>query len=226
MNQIILGDCLEEMPKLEAKSIDMVITDPPYFLPVNSYVGTMEDGYEQRTLADTSILKGFFKQVFKELARLTKDSSTWYVFCDSQSYPIFYECAFPYCKYVRQLIWDKQTSVYGYTWRHQYESIMWCERENSKRIPTGDGDVIKCRGVKQEDRYHPAEKPVELLKKLIEKHSHYESVFDPFCGSGSTNVAAIQMSKNHLGIELDETYHKIAVERVTNCKSATLEVFS
>jgi len=146
MNDVIFGDCLEELSKLDDNSVDMILTYPPYFLPVNSYVGVRGKGYEKRTMADTSILKGYFKQIFKEFDRITKDTGTWYVFCDGQSYPIFYECAFPYCNHVRPLIWDKIVSYNGYTWRHQHEIILWGEMEKTNRIETGDGDIIKCRG--------------------------------------------------------------------------------
>ena len=84
MNEIIEGDCLEVLGTLEPKSVDLVLTDPPYFLPVNSYVGVRGEGYHKRTLADTSILKGYFAQVFEKLDRILKDTGTFYVFCDLQ----------------------------------------------------------------------------------------------------------------------------------------------
>jgi len=211
---LIHGDCLEELPNLKDNSIDIILTDPPYFLPINSYVGTREKGYKHRTLADTSILKGYFKQVFTEFDRITKPNGIWYVFCDGQSYPIFYECAFPFAKPTRPLIWDKLVSYNGYTWRHQHEIILWCEREETKRVPTGDGDIIKCRGVRQKERYHPAEKPVELLQKLLEKHKDHKSVLDPYAGSGSVGIACMNTNHEYICIEKDEKYFDIMTKRV------------
>jgi site-specific DNA-methyltransferase (adenine-specific) len=211
-NKIICGDCLEVMKDIPDKSIDLLITDPPYFLPVNCYVGVRGKTYK-KTLADTSILLVYFKNVFSELDRILKKNGTLYVFCDAQSYPIFYQAMFPYCKHVRMIIWDKMVSYNGYTWRHQHEIIAWGERSETKRVPTGDGDIIKCRGVLQKNRNHPAEKPVEILEKLIHKHEG-KIILDPFAGSGSSLVASKNLGRDFMGIELSEEYCKIAEQRL------------
>lgn len=226
INKIHNLDCTEALKDMEDNSVDLIVTDPPYFLPVNSYVGKRGEGYVKRHLADTSVLKGFFKQVFAELFRVLKPTGTIYVFCDGQSYPIFYEAMFPYCKYVRPLIWDKMVSYNGYTWRHQHEIIAWGELGEGHRVPTGDGDILKCRGVLQKDRNHPAEKPVELIKKLIAKHEAAEIVLDPFMGSGSVAVAASQLGRKYVGFELNEDFCNTANRRAeeTTQVQETLEV--
>ena len=127
---------------------------------------------------------------------MVKPDGTFYIFCDAQSYPIFYQVMFPYCKHVRLLIWDKMVSYNGYTWRHQHELIAWGEREHTKRIATGDGDIIQCRGVLQKDRRHPAEKPVEVIRKILVKHKTPAGdllILDPFIGSGSTAIVCKQL---------------------------------
>lgn len=215
-NKIYCMDCLEGMEEIEEDSIDLILTDPPYFLPINSYVGKRGEGYHNRTLADTSILKGYFERVFIQLNRVLKPTGSFYVFCDAQSYPIFYQVMFPYCKYVRLLIWDKKVSYNGYTWRHQHELIVWGELNKSERVPTGDGDIIKCRGVLQKDRQHPAEKPVELLCKIISKHgSAGDLILDPYIGSGSTAVACKRLNRDFIGFELEEEYIERAKSRIS-----------
>lgn len=210
---IYCGDCLEIMPLMERESVDLVVTDPPYFLPVQSYVGTREKGYPERTLADTSILKGYFERFFGEIHKTLNKKATYYVFCDAQSYPIFYQVMFPYCSHVRLIIWDKLISFNGYTWRHQHELISWGELDETERIPTGDGDILKFRGVLQENRNHPAEKPEQLLSTLIKKHST-NIIFDPFLGSGTTCVAAKNLNRKSIGIEINPKYCEIAVKRL------------
>jgi len=214
INKIICGDCLEVMKELPDKSVDLVVTDPPYFLPTQSYVGTRKNGYSKRHYGDNSIMKGFFNLVFNELSRVLKDDGTFYVFCDAQSYPIFFEVMYPYCNHVRLIIWDKQVSFNGYTWRHQHELIAWGELSNSKRMPTGDGDIIKLRGVLQKDRNHPAEKPIDLIKKLINKHPDYLTILDPFIGSGTTAIACKELGRRYIGIEISPEYCEIARNRV------------
>lgn len=220
LDRIYNMDCIEGMKQIEDNIIDLVITDPPYFLPVNSYVGKRGEGYHKRSLADMSILKGYFERVFEELNRVLKRDGTYYIFCDAQSYPFIYQAMFPVCNHVRLLIWDKLISYNGYTWRHQHELIAWGELEKTKRVPTGDGDVLKCRGVLQKDRNHPAEKPIELLKLLIKKHGNAGSlVLDPYIGSGSTAIACKELNYNFIGFELNKDYCKIAENRLSDVKN-------
>ena len=204
------GDCREILPSLE--KVDLVLTDPPYFLPIQSYVGTRGNGYQKRMLGDLSVLKGYFELVFSDFEKVLKSNGTYYVFCDAKSYPIFWQVMFPLCKNVRLLIWDKQISYNGYTWRHQHELIAWGELDETERIPTGDGDIIKCRGVLQADRNHPAEKPVEVITKLMGKHPA-GIVLDPFMGSGTTAVACKDLNRKCIGIEIEEKYCEIAAKR-------------
>jgi DNA modification methylase len=137
------------------------------------------------------------------------------VFCDAQSYPIFYQTMYPYCEHVRLLVWDKICSYNGFTWRHQHELIAWGEKEDTPRVPSGDGDVLKYRGVMQEDRNHPAEKPVPLLCKLIAKVTKMgDVVLDPYMGSGSTCVAAHHLERRYIGIELNKDFLEVAKRRV------------
>lgn len=211
--KLIQGDCLDVLPGIENNSIDLIVTDPPYYLPINSYVGTRVNGYQKRSLADTSILRGFFDRIFKEFDRLIKKNGTFYIFCDAQSYPIFYNSIYPYCNHVRLIIWDKIISYNGYTWRHQHELILWGEKEDTERIPTGEGDIIKYRGVLQEDRLHPAEKPVGLIKILIKKHKEAQNILDPFSGSGSTMYASQDLGRNCTSIEIDKDYCDVIKKR-------------
>ena len=213
---IITGDAKELTPAIPDESVDLIVTDPPYFLPVQSYVGVRGEGYTRRTLADTSILSGFFGDLFADLGRVLKQTGSAYVFCDGQSYPLFYPAMFPHFKYVRPLIWDKIVSYNGYTWRHQHELIAWGEGVGAQRVPTGDGDILRCRGVLQKDRRHPAEKPLALLQQLIAKHERGRVVLDPFVGSGTTPIAAWLEGDHYLAFEIDPDVAERARERVRN----------
>ena len=133
----------------------------------------------------------------------------------SNSYPLFFVKAYPIFKNLRCLVWDKQTAFTGYTWRHQHELILLGEMVNAPVVKTGDGDILKCRAVKVLDRVHPAEKPVELLERLIGKQNG-RFVFDPFFGSGSTGVACKNLGRDFIGIELNPEYCEIAKKRLEN----------
>jgi len=67
-------------------------------------------------------------------------------------------------------------------------------------------------------RYHPNEKPVSLIKHLIEKLPKNFTVLDPFMGSGTTGVACVQTGRNFIGMELDPTYYAIAEKRIRDAQ--------
>lgn len=208
------GDCVAVLQSLEASSVDAVITDPPYFQPASHYVPTRAEGAPRKTLADTSILQHFFNVFICECARILRSDGSVYIFCDGQSYPIAFTALYPFVKRVRPIVWDKLVSFNGYTWRHQHELIAWGELEETPRIATGDGDIIRCGAVPVGERLHPAQKPVELLMRLVEKTPSGGVVIDPFCGSGSTALAANRLGRKFIGADLDANYCDIAVSRL------------
>jgi site-specific DNA-methyltransferase (adenine-specific) len=208
------GDAYSILPQLSPASIDIVVTDPPYFQPASHYVSPRGEIAPRRSIGDMSILELAFKTWCTEMVRVLKQSGTVYFFCDGQSYPIAFTALYPHAKYVRPLIWDKVLSFNGYTWRHQHELIAWAEMPDAERVPTGDGDVLRHIAVPVEDRLHPAQKPVALLSALIAKHA-VGTVLDPFCGSGSTLLAASDLGRPAIGIDIDEKYCEIAASRLS-----------
>jgi site-specific DNA-methyltransferase (adenine-specific) len=210
--ELHLGDCLEVMKSIPSGSVDAVVTDPPYFQPAVHYVPARGTDAHRKTIGDMSILEHFFASFIGEAARVLAPNGFVYVFCDGQSYPIAFTGLYPHVKRVRPLIWDKVVSFNGYAWRHQHELIAFGELDKSPRIPTGDGDIIRCRAVPVADRLHPAEKPVELLLALVAKCSG--TILDPFMGSGTTGVACVQTGRNFIGIEIDPGYFEIAKKRI------------
>ena len=77
----------------------------------------------------------------------------------------------------------------------------------------GTKALIKVNGLR--NKMHPSEKPVELMKILIENSSNENDiVFDPFMGLGSTGIACKLSNRSFIGIEKDEAYFKIAEQRI------------
>ena len=209
---LYLGDCRDVLPTLSG--VDAVVTDPPYFLPVQSYVGARGADYRKPMIGDISVLEGYFQTTFDMVERTLQHGATWYVFCDAKSYPVFWRVLYSRCRHLRLLVWDKLISFNGYTWRHQHELIAWAECDGADRLPTGDGDVLQERGVLQDDRSHPAEKPVALLGRLIAKHPAAQTILDPFMGSGTTGVACARLGRKFIGIEIEPKYFDIACRRI------------
>lgn len=216
-SKIIQGDCMDELDSLEENSIDLIVTDPPYFIPANHYNTRKQF---KRNFGDLGVMEFFFKEVIKKMVKVLKDEGRMYLFCNGQSYPIFYYHLYPYFKSIRPLIWDKKVSINGYHWRHQHELIIFAEMPKSKPIPTGDGDILRYNAVKVNDREHPAEKPVDLLKELIKKSTNEgEVVMDCFAGGGSTGLACKELGRIFVGIEKEKEYFDKMKRRIANYQS-------
>ena len=204
------GDCRELLPKI--RGVDCVVTDPPYFLPAAHY---SVRGETSKSIGDLSILEHYFRGLMNEIYDCLTPEGVAYVFCDGQSYPIFHRVAYSRWKKIRPLIWDKGTSVNGYAWRHQHELIAFCEKDDSPKVPTGDGDVLRENAVKVADREHLAEKPSKLIMRLIQKSTKEgQTILDPFAGCGSALLAARDCGRKATGIEMEEKYCQIAVRRI------------
>lgn len=202
------GDCREILPQLP--KVDLVLTDPPYFLPACHH--STREG-TSKSWGNLSILEHFFSDTFKELQSILNPEGWMYCFCDGQSYPIFYKACYSIFKSIRPLVWDKLTSLNGYWWRHQHELILFACQHDTELETTGDGDVLRFRSVPMGDRLHDAQKPLELLTKLMSK-GEPELTLDPFMGSGTTLRAAKDLGRKAIGIEIEERYAEIAARRL------------
>jgi len=112
------------------------------------------------------------------------------------------------------LIWDKLTSINGYSWRHQHELVLFAEMPNSEPIKTGDGDILRYRAEPIDDRQHPSQKPVDLISALTAKNTVENNlILDPFLGSGTTCYCAKKLNRHSIGIEIEEKYCEIAAKR-------------
>lgn len=207
---LYLADCREVLPTLNG--IDAVVTDPPYFLPAVHYNTRKEF---PRSLTDLGILEHYFAGFFAETQAALAPGGVAYVFCDGQSYPAFYATAYRHFRKLRPLVWDKVVAFNGYTWRHQHELILFAETSDALAVPTGDGDIVRCAAVKVDDRDHPAEKPPELIERLIVKSvARGGLVCDPFMGSAPAGVACVRTGTRFVGIERDPTYFDVACRRI------------
>lgn len=75
----------------------------------------------------------------------------------------------------------------------------------------------------KEKHLHPTQKPLKLIRRLIEASSNEgDIVLDPFSGAGSTQISSIQLKRHYIGIELDEEYYKIGLQRIKQEKCDSL----
>jgi DNA modification methylase len=212
VNKIICGDCLELMKDIPNNSIDMIITDPPYSTPVITAYGRKKE----KNYGDLSIQKNFFLQFKNEIERILKDQSAVFIFCDTRSYPILYEVFYNW-QTSQLLIWDKMKIGLGSPFRKQYEFIYFLSPDYGLHFKNGKtySDILKYKAVPSKKRLIGSQKPLNLIKELIEAFTYKNDlILDPFLGSGTTIVAAKMLKRNYIGIEINEKYCEIARQRL------------
>ena len=209
-----LADCLEILPTLEDNSVDVVITDPPFFTPAAHYQSRISWG---RSWGDLSILGQYFFNLADEFKRILNTDGHLFVFCHDESYPVFYPGVYRLWDFTAGLIWDKTRIGLGKIFRHQYEMILWASNKGAyvKSDGKAHSDILSYKATLSKDRDHPVQKPPELMAELINICTREDAVIlDPFMGSGTTGVACVQTNRNFIGVEIEPKYFDIAERRI------------
>ena len=207
---IITGDCLEIMADMPDGCVDAVVTDPPYALPTVVAQGRVIT----RNIGDLSIVERGLSVYLNQCARVFGQSGRLMVFCDGTSYPVVFRCLYSQLS-LALLVWDKGRIGMGREFRKSHELICHAWAAETPVFADGKGraDILRCSPVGYE-REHPAQKPVALLKELLAVAG--DIILDPFCGSGTTCVAAKKLGRRYIGIEISPKYAEIARNRVRN----------
>ena len=220
------GDCLELMKDIPDKSIDLIVTDPPYKVTSRGGSGTM-GGYWKEKRAKQGIIFDFnntsCKEYLPEFYRILKDKSILYLMCNNTNLQeMLNEGTKVGFHFVKCLIWEKGNKICGRYYMNCFEYIILFRKGGDKPInKCGTPDILKMPIKKMKDtngkNLHDTEKPVDLMKILVENSSNKgDVVLDPFMGIGATGVACKELNRNFIGIERDENYFNIAKERINN----------
>jgi DNA modification methylase len=205
------GDCRDA----ELRDVDAIVTDPPFFMPADHFQSRVK---WQRSWGDVSVLGTFWRAMLDVLAPSLKPTAHFLTFCNGDSYPVFYPEMYRRFDTLKCLVWDKGRVGLGRIWRHQHELII-AGRWRESFVDIGGklwSDVIKVPATLSVDREHPVEKPVELLRHLIEPITPKAGlVLDPFMGGGSTLIAAQRLGRQAIGIEIEERYCEITAKRLS-----------
>jgi DNA modification methylase len=195
------GNALDAIPQLEA---DVMVTDPPYGVKLSSSMGgrhgdcAIVGDCDQRTRDEALRLWGTRAALVFGSWKVSRPEATRAV-----------------------LIWEKGEHVgmgdLELPWKPNHEEIYvlgsgFCGKRT--------GSVLRylaiagCVGLRT-SRFHPTEKPVDLMTSLLEKCPASWVVLDPFMGSGTTLVAAKNLGRRAVGIEIEERYCEIAAKRLS-----------
>ncbi len=230
-NTIVQGDCVEVMKQIPDKSINMVLTDPPYEQDNhgggntvmaqrklnNSYIDFISDSFDMGT-------------VFNEIKRISKTINLL-IFCSNKQISkimrYWEDEKYP----TTLLVWDKPNPIPFGNGKYisNLEFMVYVRGKNATYNNIGYNEQLKTfryANPSSKQRFHPTEKPVDLLERLVKIHSkENDIVLDCFAGSGSTLVACKKLGRRFIGIELSEEYCAIARNRISIITKKQVSLF-
>ena len=192
---LYLGDCIDILPTLD--KVDAVITDPPYGINENN-----KKAATRKNLAmpkDYGVFNWDKLPPSNELINLIRSKSSWQAFFGGN----FFELPPSSC----WLVWDKlNTGDFAdceLAWTNWPCSVKRMQWQWNGMIRQGN-----------EERYHPTQKPLEVMKWVVKLCPQAQTILDPFMGSGTTGVACAQLGRSFIGIEREPAYFDIACKRI------------
>jgi len=221
-HRLMVGDSTlkDDVDKLcEDRSVDLVLTDPPYNVDYEGQNGMKIQNDKQSDEDFYNFLLSAFKNMFEH----TKPGGVIYCFhADTEG--LNFRNAFKNAgfKLAECLIWVKNSLVLGrqdYQWRHEPCLYGWKEGVGHYFVDDRTQDTILEYDKPRNNNLHPTQKNIELVSKLILNSSRKdETILDLFGGSGTTLIAAEQLGRKTLMMELDEKYADVIVKRFITLK--------
>ena len=218
--KLFCKDCLEVIKEIEDESIDLIVTDPPYKIVKGGctnkavkYSGTSHDELKNGTLFNKNEIN--FNDWIPKLYDKIKDGGHVYIMCNDRNMRevlnVTHESKF---KLLNILTWKKTKHNPNRYYLKNSEFIIMLRKGKAVNINNmGTYQVLEVPNV--DKKTHPSEKPVDLMKILVENSSKLNDVvFDPFMGTGSVGVACMNANRKFIGVELDEKYFEIAKQRI------------
>ena len=185
VNHIYCGDCLEVMKDMEDNSVDLVLTDPPYG------IGIANNPFRQKFKKSNWDNSTPSIEYFNEIFRISKEQIIW-----GGNY---FDLPKSQCFY----IWDK---LQPQNFSSAMCEMAWVSKQSpAKMFKKWVVSIIK---------YHPTQKPLELMVWCLSFFPEAKTILDPFLGSGTTAVACKELGRNYIGIEISPEYCKIAERRL------------
>ena len=232
-HNVYFEDCVEGMEeRLDDDSVDCVITDPPYGIDVdmNGGLECVNNVRSKGSVDNDHDLEDsieLFDSVLGEVNRTLKDDGHLYVFASWKTYADFAQLLIDRGFELRNcLVWKKKNKnhtpgfvgdkpLFGYN----HEFCLFAVSGGGRKLNDTQEDVLEYPEARFESNSstetpHPTQKPVGLIARLVELSTEKgDTVLDPFMGSGTTAVAAIQNDRNYVGFELDEDNYRSVIER-------------
>ena len=225
LNRIYNEDCLEGMKRIPDKSVDLVVTDPPYNI-ATSGAGIYKQADKQYVKELNFMKDGFSKEILDECCRVMKKINI-YIFCSQkQIIPLLdYFVKEKKCNW-NIISWHKTNPVpaCGNKYLTDTEFILFFREKGVKirgEFKTKFTYYVTPLNQKDKKLYgHPTVKPLNIVENFIVNSSNEgDLVLDPFMGSGTTAIAAVNTNRHYMGFELEPKYFDIACKRIADAES-------
>jgi site-specific DNA-methyltransferase (adenine-specific) len=236
---VYLADCLDLMKIMPPASVDMIFADPPYRLSNggvtvrNGRRASVDKGAWDRSMgfgADHRFNFGWLR----EARRILKpDGTIWVTGTHHIIFSLGYALQTMSFKLRNQIAWSKPDpppNTLHTAFTHAHETLLWASKSKGARHtfnydlinspdPTSQiSSVWRIPAVPMTEKshgYHPTQKPLRLLRRAVLASTvEGELVFDPFCGSGTTGVAAKELGRFFVGAEREREYAGLAERRI------------
>lgn len=222
-HKLVLGDCLEYIPKMPWHSIDLLLTDPPYGLDYKSNFWIQDpskrkiqrhflktDGFKKIANDGEQDALETIEKMFTLVSGKLKGDAGIYCFCSPKNIEEVLRIIKAQYHVKNILVWDKDNwgggdleGAYG----NQYENIIYASRTKARKLNYRIGDILQYPRVSDPQLRHPNQKPDSLLTKLVlNSSSEQNCIFDPFMGSGRTGVCSARNNRTFIGCERDSGY--------------------
>lgn len=211
------GNSFEVMAGMADVSVDCVITDPPYTGYVHKNSKSNRSGKGISEIDFEAFTDELLKQAFDEFGRLTK---RWVVSTLDHRHSFPMENNPPTgLRLMRLGVWVKNNpmpQISADRPGHGWESIAYLHRDDLKPEWNGGGSHGNYVSNLATPTGHPTPKPVKMFSSFVERFTNAgDLILDPFSGGGTTLLAARNMGRRAIGVELDEKYCELTAKRLS-----------
>lgn len=224
---VLKADSRDVIKRIPDNSIDLILTDPPYNLGKHSTGNIHLKGRAalNNDVAEWDMIEFNPEEWADEFVRILKPTGNLFIFTSYNQLGRWYNCLDHQFDSSNFMIWHKTNpapKVFKAGFLNSCEMIFTCWNKKHTWNFTSQSDMhnfietpICMRPERLKNPKHPTQKPISILKKIINIASNeHDIVFDPFMGVGSTGVAALELNRKFIGIEVNDIYFKAAKQRV------------
>ena len=232
---VLNADSRDIIKRIPDNSIDFILTDPPYNLGKHSTGNIPLPGRTamNNDIAEWDMIDFNPEEWADEFIRILKPTGNLFIFTSYNQIGRWYNCLDHKFDTTNFMIWHKTNpapKIFKAGFLNSCEMIFtcWNKKHTWNFISQADmhnfvESTICMRPERLSEPKHPSQKPVKILKKMIEIASNKgDIIFDPFMGVGSTGVASLELNRRFIGVEIDPSYCQAARERINKTLSSIM----